>query len=216
MTSRCGGEAMVKSEAYYLGEGGAAYLARNYNRLRADTPARRHALRMLLPLAWQGARWLEVGCGIGSNLYLQDVGVDCDPRVLREVCRDGRLGVLGRAQKLSMFIDRSFAVVFCVGLLMHLPDGKWQQALAEMTRVSTHYVILGEYVTEVERDLTWQAEPGLLWERPYPTPVGWQQVREVRPLAPFDSDVTFLVWVRQEALDSGVCQQRDRRAGSVR
>lgn len=198
-------EGRVKSEAYYLGKGGELYLGRNRERLLAESLERSSAIRSLVPRGYGQERWLEVGCGIGTNLCEGDVGVDYDPRVVRELTRywrASRLGLVARAQELSCFTEKTFSVVFCVGLLMHLPDGEWQKAMGEMTRVSRWYVIVGEYLTAFcQHALSWEDQDDLLWERPYPAPAGWRVEKVVHPLSPFDRDVVFLVFRKKEKID---------------
>ena len=178
---------MTKAEKLYRGAAGAAYWERNRERLDREREDRAEAIHALLPTT--PGPWLEVGCGEGHNLLPGDVGLDCDPRRL------ARWVVLGSVYALP-FRDEEFSVVFSVGCLMHLPSGEkesWQAAVAEMARCSSRYVLIGEYMAMEEEEIPWHGERDVLWARPYSIP-GCEQVRETKPLRPFDEGITFQVW----------------------
>lgn len=184
--------ATILAEALYRGEIGPKYLQRNLPHLAATAHARKLELRDLVKCP---PPWLEVGCGARHNLTSTDVGLDIDVRLSPQV--------VGRAQELP-FKDRAFACVLCVGVLMHLPAPDWQQALLELARVSSRWVMLGEYITRVETDLLWDYSrgthgdgvPGLLWARPYPAPTGFQELKSA-VLDSFGPEVTFIVFRRR-------------------
>lgn len=177
----------------YTGPLGDGYWARNKEAVMRQRWIRRAWLRVLAP-EWARFQWLEVGCGVGANLYDTDYGVD--------IVSHPRVDAFGDIRALYC-ASRSFAVAFCVGVLMHLPDGEWQKGLNELCRVAEHAVIIGEYVAPAEHDLLWNPEtghfengqPGLLWERPYPAPEGWRLQETRRPLPGFDPRVEFRVFV---------------------
>ena len=157
----------------YTGPLGDAYWARNQAVVWEQRFVRRAWLRTLAP-QWADEPWLEAGCGKRANIYCTDVGVDL-------VDHGGNL--VADIRSMPMFADRVFPVAFCVGVLMHLPDGEWQKGLAELCRVARYVVIIGEYVAPVEHDLRWNPEtgthgdglPGLLWTRPYAALGGWRK-----------------------------------------
>lgn len=192
---------MTRAEELYTGEAGAKYWERNEEQLDTSAFDRMAALRQLLPNVARES-WLEIGCGRGHNLGDGDVGLDCDPRQLAHLIN--AIPIVGHAYDLSMFITGSFPVVFSVGCLMHLPSWPtddwrvtphtgWQTAVEEMARVSSRYVILGEYWAEEERAIDSPNWPGCLWARPYTVP-GYTEIKRIQPLAPFDAGVTFSVW----------------------
>lgn len=195
--SRHEGAPSVPALDIYQGPLGDAYWARNRAAVMEQAWLRRAHLRTLAP-RWADEPWLEAGCGVRANLYARDVGFDVAahpwalPGDIRQLpCASG-----------------SFAVTFCVGVLMHLPDGEWQRGLAELARVAQHVVIIGEYEADREMDLLWNPEtgaqgagqPGLLWARPYSAPLGWKLTRKCRPLPGFGSDVTFFGFARIDKL----------------
>lgn len=190
------------AEAYYIGQGGRDYWKRNTQRCQSDAIARRNSLRNFVG-EYRLSRWLEVGCGIGANMFPGDIGLDCDPRPLSALTPD-KTGVIGHAYNLP-FPDAHFPVVFSVGCLMHLPScengdsvkhgycATWQGAVQEMARVSAHFVLIGEYIEPEERDLHWQDRAGLCWARPYTVP-GFRRVKKDYLSPPFDPEVDFELW----------------------
>lgn len=183
---------MTDAERRYCGEEGEAYWKRNAKRVKKSAPQRAETLRRLIPNMSDRWHWLEIGCGRGNNLIVGDVGLDCDPRQLHYL-NNHIIPIVGHAYDLSMFIDDSFPVVLSVGCLMHLPHPEVDRALAEMARVSKHYVIIGEYWADEEAPVTGRHWKGCLWKRPYTVP-GMHLVRTVTHLAPFDPDVIFGVF----------------------
>ena len=184
---------MTKAEKLYRGAVGAAYWERNRERLDREQRDRAEAIHALLPTIHEP--WLEVGCGEGHNLFVGDVGLDCDPRRLALFNTYDNISVVGSAYSLP-FPDEAFPVVFSVGCLMHLPSGEgesWQAAVAEMARCSSRYVLIGEYMAMEEEEIPWHGERDVLWARPYFIP-GCEQIRETKPLRPFDAEIIFQVW----------------------
>lgn len=195
---------MTKAEELYCGEAGTAYWIRNLPRLVGERWDRARALRRLIPDVEQHPA-LEIGCGRGFNLVPGDVGLDCDVRQLAYL-PDGVIPIVGHAYDLSMFPDGAFPLVMSVGCLMHLPDLRrhwdemplmvdtsWQHAAAEIARVSSQYVLLGEYWAEQEQEILGHNWDHCLWARPYTVP-GMRKIKQVSPLLPFDRDIVFLVW----------------------
>lgn len=212
---------MTYAEEAYCGAAGAAYWERNADKVREQRLFRYLALRDLIPWSMPlnadvRLRWLEIGCGRGDNLTEGDVGLDCDARQLTYLPSRRITTIFDHAYDLSMFIDNSFPVVFSVGCLMHLPRcGRscqdrdrnagypeeplhqcWPTAAEEMGRVSSRYVILGEYWAEGETRINSPHWQGCLWARPYTVP-GYTEIKRVKPLAPFDPEVTFTIWEKQ-------------------
>lgn len=75
---------------------------------------------------------------------------------------------------------------------MHLPGGHCQQAVKEMARVSSRYVIIGEYWSDQEEAIRNKHWDGCLWKRPYAVP-GMRLIQSTT-LSPFDDDVIFGVF----------------------
>lgn len=197
---------MTKAEQLYIGKAGEEYWARNSDRLEKERASRMISLRHLMPIPHpRWSRWVEVGCGRGHNLRDGDVGVDIDPRQLKEL--DSEItGIIAPAYNIPL-PPQSYPVVFSVGCLMHLPScsigpiipegheqrdncPSWHKAVSEMARISTNYVIIGEYWAEVEKEIEWHGEKGVLWARPYTVP-GFNLEKIVVALPPFDENLTF-------------------------
>ncbi len=199
---------MDSASELYRGKGGELYWKRHIAVTLSDKLERAHSVRRL---CWgTSPPWLELGCGQGWNMTSYDIGLDIDPRNKPHMVWDVRQGL--------PFTDQSFPVVFCVGLLMHLswefshdgitvtdPKGGGAQfVLSAMARVAQHAVIIGEYIADVEKDLLWDyhngsfgnGQPGLVYERPYPTPEGFTLTKQTK-LEAFGDRPTFLVFERE-------------------
>lgn len=199
---------MTKAEQLYCGKAGEEYWERNKNRLNSEQHLRGEALRGLVKGQRQ-KRWVEVGCGRGHNLWPRDIGVDIDARQIEQLVDPNTVGIIAPAYNIPL-PDSSYPVVFSVGCLMHLPssvteiwdeDGRsykeydqtWMRATSEMARISQNYVIIGEYWADSEVEIEWHGEKGVLWTRPYTVP-GFELVKKVTPLPPFDENITFGVF----------------------
>lgn len=91
----------------------------------------------------QGMTALDVGCGPGLVMellspFLDVMGLDIDPEMVRQVRAKGMEAVLGDAQDLP-FKDDSFDLVYCSFTMMWLPDQ--QKAIQEMARVARQCVV---------------------------------------------------------------------------
>ncbi len=112
----------------------------NHGIIRRYLPPRSAAL------AWEqldDLRILEVGCGTGATPS-RGVATDLDPGRVRFVSKHGRVGVVADGRKLP-FLDRSFSVVYCEGVLHHIDDAGAIALVAEMLRVcepTGHVVVM--------------------------------------------------------------------------
>lgn len=158
-------------EALWAGEFGDAYLDRNIGAAEGRGPF------------WDGVmdrypvhRVLEVGCTQGDNLIhlARHVpadriwGVDINPVVL-DALRGHVPGVhpvLGVARDLP-FPDDSFDLVVTVGLLIHIPDEALEQVMGELVRVSSRYVLSGEYHADEPTRITYRGHDDVLFKRDY-------------------------------------------------
>ncbi len=93
-----------------------------------------------------GTTLLDAGCGVGSHLMrfarrgFQCTGVDISQTVLEQARENleqnqlaGRARLSCEAMESLSFADKSFDVVHCRGVLMHIPE--WKRALGELIRV---------------------------------------------------------------------------------
>ena len=197
---------MTKAERLYCGSQGTAYWERNRARLQEERYHRASSIRHLVPVELQSAgnvmiKFVEVGCGRGHNLYDHDVGIDIDARNLSVENRNcSFVGIVAPAYYIPL-PNKSYPVVFSVGCLMHLPTGprgyevaSWQGAVREMARISTKYVIIGEYWDGEEKEVNWHGEKGVLWARDYKVP-GFTLTSPLKTLSAFGEDVKFGMFI---------------------
>jgi len=103
---------------------------------------------------------LEIGCGYGPNVEIlakrfpaiEVIGIDINPIAVREGnARLSQLGVerghiiLGKADDLSQFSDRSIDLVFTDATLLYIGPDKIRQVITEMRRVSRKTLLLVEF-----------------------------------------------------------------------
>lgn len=184
------GTKTIPAVEYYTGDGGAAYLGRNA--LEPFDQQRFRAIRGLVPEDYDLPAWVELGCGVGANLCPGDIGIDCDARVLEPAINMGIIGLVGTSPFLHFLPDNLTKCCLAVGLLMHLNHALSDLTIEQMQRISSKYIILGEYIDSTEREIPWHDVEGGLFARPYDVP-GWTKVKETM-LEPFGPEVTFQVW----------------------
>lgn len=158
-------------EQLWAGEFGDAYLTRNIDAADGRAPfwddiAGRYPARTVL----------EVGCTQGDNLVhlVRHVpaeriwGVDINPVVLDHLRGHvpGVHPVLGVARDLP-FPDDSFDLVVTVGLLIHIPDDTLRQVMSELVRVSSRWVLSGEYHADEPTEITYRGHEHVLFKRDY-------------------------------------------------
>jgi len=109
---------------------------------------------------WPFSSILEIGCGYGPNVEIlakkfptiDIIGFDINPIAVHEGnARLAQLGVehthiiLGKADDLSQFSDRSIDVVFTDATLLYIGPDKIRQVIAEMRRVSRKALLFVEF-----------------------------------------------------------------------
>jgi ubiquinone/menaquinone biosynthesis C-methylase UbiE len=98
---------------------------------------------------------LDVACGTGAyfpyltSKYKKYVGVDSSEiMLLRAKAKYPHATfVAGDAKKLQYFA-KSFDLVFCMSLFIHMPLPTVQQVLSELVRVSKKYVVFNVQITD--------------------------------------------------------------------
>jgi ubiquinone/menaquinone biosynthesis C-methylase UbiE len=106
---------------------------------------------------------LEIGCSYGPNLYLiakkfpnaKIEGIDINPRAvqignelfIKEGISNVKL-LVGKADELDQFQDKSFDIVFTDAVLLYIAPDKIRKVIREMIRVTRQALILVEWHCE--------------------------------------------------------------------
>lgn len=163
---------MTEQLQQWRGEFGVAYTDRNETDWRTRTKAFH---RMLQDLEIRSV--LEVGCNRGHNLVAlrQILGgvalaaVEPNPHALR-VDRSATSAVaeVCAATVFELpFVDRRFDLVFTAGVLIHIAPPDLPAAIAEIYRVSRHYILAVEYYASEESVIAYRGKKDLLWKRDF-------------------------------------------------
>jgi pseudaminic acid biosynthesis-associated methylase len=158
-------------EALWSGDFGNDYVERNLRAYDERGPFWTSMLQNVQPQSV-----LEVGSNVGGNLQWvaehvapeQIVGVDVNKRALEELEErlPGVRGVWGSARELP-FPDRSFDLVFTMGVLIHQPEESLPEVMDEMVRVSSRYVLCGEYYDSGTTEVPYRGYRNALFRRDY-------------------------------------------------
>lgn len=154
------------SLAWWQGEGGDAYLARNRVNWALRVPFWKAIVRDLQPKSV-----LEVGCNAGWNLLaLREAnpkiilsGIEPNDKAREEAARNG----LAVCQSWPEAQYLGFDLVFTSGVLIHVPPVILTETMLRIAEASKRYVIAIEYEAETETEIEYRGEMGLLWKRPY-------------------------------------------------
>jgi pseudaminic acid biosynthesis-associated methylase len=123
-------------------------------------------------------RVLEVGCNRGHNLValseilkptVEFAGVEPNSLALQIARRStDRAGFLAGTVYDLPFKNECFDLVFTCGVLIHIPNEKLKKALNELERVASRYLLLIEYFSEQDEEISYRGRTGLLWKRNFP------------------------------------------------
>lgn len=162
----------TRLEALWAGDFGDAYIERNKD---AETGRRSFWEHQLGRLGVPSV--LEVGCNIGGNLrWIAELigaenvaGIDVNEKAL-EILRKRVPGVdarLARGAELP-FEDGAFDLVFTTGVLIHQdPETQLEPMMREIVRVSSRYVIAGEYHAEELTEVPYRGQEGALFKQDF-------------------------------------------------
>lgn len=155
----------------WAGEFGDAYVERNIAAGRHRAPFWDDLLRR-----YPVASALEVGCNVGGNLEHVAAalgagavaGVDVNERALEIVRRRirGVRTVTAPADALP-FADGEFELVFTMGVLIHVAPAALPQAMSEIVRCSSRYVLCGEYHADEPTEVPYRGQAGALVKRDF-------------------------------------------------
>lgn len=65
------------------------------------------------------------------------------------------------------FKNAYFDVVLTAGVLIHIPTEMLNTALEEMYRLSRRYILIIEYLSPRDIEVSYRGKPGLLWKRDF-------------------------------------------------
>jgi pseudaminic acid biosynthesis-associated methylase len=158
-------------EALWSGDFGNDYVERN---LRAYNERGDFWTSLLTTLRPESV--LEVGSNVGGNLQWvaqfvrpeRVVGIDVNGMALEELQErlPGVRGLKSSARDLPL-PDRSFDLVFTMGVLIHQPEESLPLVMDEMVRVSARYVLCGEYYDANTTEVPYRGHSGALFRRDY-------------------------------------------------
>lgn len=158
-------------ETLWSGDFGDAYVDRNEGSYDRREPFWR---TLLTPLGCR--RVLEVGCNVGGNLQwiagLVEpggvVGVDVNEKALARMRqRLPKVGSMSVPARALPFRDGWFDLVFTMGVLIHQPESTLPLVMSEMVRVSSRWVLCGEYFAPETEEVSYRGHEGALFRRDY-------------------------------------------------
>ena len=118
-------------------------------------------------------RVLEVGCNRGHNLAvlkslypdIELVGIEPNQQA-REIANRNFPILAGDTRDL-LFRSDCFDLAFTAGVLIHISPADLHQAMREIARVSSAYILAIEYFAEEDTEVTYRGNTGLLWKRDF-------------------------------------------------
>lgn len=182
----------------WCGPFGDSYTARN---TRATIQARKDMWACMLPSGVESI--LEVGANVGLNLEAISSLTNaelyaCEPN-------DSARGLLSSVLEVDHirsdtadrlgWPDGHADLVFTSGVLIHVPPDKLEASLKEINRVSSRYVICGEYFAPSEEMVPYRGHDNALWRRDYGS-LFMDACPDLHPLG------TLFAWKRTTGLDN--------------
>lgn len=158
---------------FFSGKGGDDYTERNLDSINQNLNPISFMYNMVKTS--KARTILEVGCGAGHNLTrlreisnLEVYGIDINKKALEHA---NKLYSFAKFQEGSIFDipfpDNFIDLVFCRGVLIHIPPEDRLKAMKEMLRVSKKNILTLEYDVEEKDEFSemveWQGEKDRLW-----------------------------------------------------
>jgi N-acylneuraminate cytidylyltransferase len=122
------------------------------------------------------ASYLECGCNIGRNIEQLKLALpDAQPSVI-EISEPAFKYVTARHRFAHAFngaildadfADRSFDLVFTMGVLIHINPDQLLEHMAKMFSYSSRYVLFGEYFSRTPATIEYQGETNKLFKRDF-------------------------------------------------
>ena len=153
---------------WWANDGGREYTARN----RVDWRKRVVFMRELIHSLRDVRSVYEVGCNAGWNLsalvdcYATLAGCDINHVAVGQAKAAGLDVTCGTAIQ-CLPKNPTYDLVFTSGVLIHIPPVALESVMRAIIQASTQYVIAIEYADDIEREIRYRNQDGLLWARPY-------------------------------------------------
>lgn len=114
---------------------------------------------------------LEIGCGAGANLRWAEAeriyGMDVNESALA-IAETLPNVVVVRQSLFDRGLADGFAeLVFACGVLIHVEPARIHEAMGELIRLSSKYVLVMEYEAKREEAVPYRGQEAALWRRPY-------------------------------------------------
>jgi len=160
----------MKTTEAWTGSFGGAYADRNKVDWRARIPFWTHILDIT------GARsCFELGCNAGWNLSAirkadPDVaawGCDINEKALDQASAAGLAAFNANDKEERKFYPDTAELTFTAGVLIHIATQELKEVMQKLIDMSSNYVLAIEYESEVETEIEYRGQKGLLWKRPY-------------------------------------------------
>jgi pseudaminic acid biosynthesis-associated methylase len=160
----------MKTKDAWSGTFGDAYVERN----RVDWRARIPFWEKMIALT--GARSaFELGCNAGWNLSAiskadSEVlvwGCDINEKALIQAISVGLAVFNINSEEARYNFPETAELTFTAGVLIHVAPKELKETMQKMIDMSTDYVLAVEYESEVETEIEYRGQMGLLWKRPY-------------------------------------------------
>lgn len=176
--------ARTEQESFWLGEFGKEYTARN----TADSQdvwdkwylenwgvSKRAMNDEFLNDLPRNSRILEVGCNSGNQLialqqsgFTEIYGIELQAYAVEQAKkRTENINILCGSGFDLPFKDGFFDVSCTNGVLIHISPTDLPKIMAEMYRVSNHYIWGFEYFAEEVTDINYRGNSGFLWKADY-------------------------------------------------
>lgn len=173
-------------EALWSGDFGDGYVERN----RAAGEGRDGFWKPMIART-QPRRVLEVGCNVGANLRwiageigAENVwGIDVNTKALDELRRVLPVHAIHASARALPFDDGAFDLVFTMGVLIHQSPESLPDVMREIVRVSSRWVLCGEYYAPEPTEVPYRGQTGALFKRDF----GGDYLRQFPELAQVDT-----------------------------
>jgi pseudaminic acid biosynthesis-associated methylase len=160
----------MKTTEAWGGKFGDAYLERNQVDWRVRIPFWHHIVTTT------GVRSaFELGCNAGWNLsalwkaeeMMNVWGCDINEKAL-DIAWGAGLNVFNANDKQAReFFPNNAELTFTAGVLIHIAPRELKEVMQRLIDMSSRYVLAVEYDSDVETEIEYRGQMGLLWKRPY-------------------------------------------------